>query len=137
MVRHNLGHSNLYIRPTVYAIHKAFWEQILNIIKDDTKCQKVSNLAQLNWLYLKYKYIKDFNLGLLNNRARNFLTSYVQLSSKLSCNICKLGWAQWNLSSFEFKFDDSRLFSYIRIRLLRLKKFCCTWESKNLLFDMP
>ena len=37
---------------------------------------------------------------------------------------CLLGWAQWNLSSFEFKFDDARDFPHnIRIRLAQLKKF--------------
>ena len=52
---------------------------------------------------------------LINPKILCLLDTYVHCT----CYICRLGCAQRNLSSFEFKFDDTS------IRLARLIFFCC------------
>ena len=37
--------------------------------------------------------------------------------------VCLLGWAQWNLSRFEFKFDDTRLSSKYKNKIGSIKFF--------------
>ena len=39
--------------------------------------------------------------------------------------VCTIGWAQWNLSCFEFKFDDTRLSSWYKNKIGPIKKNCC------------
>ena len=41
-------------------------------------------------------------------------------------SISKVGWAPWNLSCLEFKFDDTRLSYWHKNKIGRIeKKFCC------------
>ena len=40
-------------------------------------------------------------------------------------SICRLGWAPWNLSCLEFKFDDTRLSYWLQNKIGRIEIFFC------------
>ena len=44
------------------------------------------------------------------------LTKFIRTLYVVKQSVCKLGLTQWNLSKFEFKFDDSRLSSWYKNR---------------------
>ena len=67
--------------------------------------------------------------AIIAKRLRSFITrmSWWTLSY-FDKNVLTLtlGWSQWNLSRFEFKFDETRLSSWYKNKIGRIIFFCCT-----------
>ena len=60
-----------------------------------------------NWPQSIKIYISSTEIKINKNNKEWWMTSMTTISG-----VCKLGWAQWNQSMFEFKFDGTRLSSY-------------------------
>ena len=63
----------------------------------------------------KWKHVEitiKLRWGMGKRRYKNWLQKFswtIKFSSNSTMMGCRLEWAQWNLSSSEFKFDDTRL----------------------------
>ena len=62
------------------------------------------------WKMSKTYVICEIIIGFADTTWQTML-QFNDVQLYMGITVCKLGWAQWNLSSFEFKFDDTRLSS--------------------------
>ena len=67
-------------------------------------------LAFENANLITFRQIRP-NSSLIFKQFNIFYPLKYVLNNMLVTKVCKLGWAPWNLSCFEFKFEDIRLSS--------------------------